>query len=210
MPLWNPIGWQNTVSPNRVEEFVTWERDTLQPKYGINFDIEYTHTLGVAELYDYEWYFGGFYRTIRDKSMADRLGVEVGSNVVYFPRRAYDMWNTRYFVLPYHPNGWRDEARGYAAFLFQSERVDPKPEHFKEKPAPLRSRNGSKTMTSRSSATCKSTLARGLSTKPGQPAPSSDCREKTAMRPYKRFFLPMIRFGTTRTGTHSIRGELPG
>ena len=140
MPLWNPIAWQNAVSPNRVEEFVTWERDTLQPKYGINFDVEYTHTLGVAELYDYEWYFGGFYRTIRDKSMADRFGVELGSSVVYFPRRAYDMWNTRYFVLPYHPNGWRDEARGYASFLYQSERVDPKPQRFQGKTgaAPLK------------------------------------------------------------------------
>jgi hypothetical protein len=133
MPIWSPGGWQHTESPNRVEDFVTWERDTLQPKYGINYGIEYTHTLGVAELYDYDWYFGGFPRTVRDKSLADRLNVTLGASVVYFPRRAYDMWNTRYFVLPYHPSGWRDESRGYASFIFQSEPIEPNPEKFQGK-----------------------------------------------------------------------------
>jgi hypothetical protein len=133
MPLWNPGGWQKQGSPDRIKDFVTWERDTLQPKYGINFDIEYTHTLGVAELYDYEWYFGGFYRIIRDKAMAEHFKVEVGTEVVYFPRRAFDMWNTRYFVLPYHPGGWREEGRGYASFVFQSEAVYPEPERFQGK-----------------------------------------------------------------------------
>jgi hypothetical protein len=135
MPLWSPGGWQKKGSPDRILDFVTWERDTLQPKYGINFDVEYTHTLGVAELYDYEWFFGGFYRIIRDKNMAERLRVEVGTDVVYYPRRSFDMWNTRYFVLPYNPNGWRDEMRGYASFMFQSEAVDPKPERFRGKNA---------------------------------------------------------------------------
>jgi hypothetical protein len=133
MPIWSPAAWQSTVSSHRIEDFVTWERDTLQPKYGINFGIEYTHTMGVAELYDYEWYFGGFYRTIRDKNMADHLRVDLGTEVVYFPRRAFDMWNTRYLVLPYHPNGWRDEMRGYACFTFQTESVGPDPERFRGK-----------------------------------------------------------------------------
>ena len=133
MPLWSPGGWQKKGSPDRVNDFVTWERDTLQPKYGINFDIEYTHTMGVAELYDYEWYFGGFYRIIRDQTLASHLGVGIGTEVVYFPRRAFDMWNTRYFVLPSHPNGWRDELRGYASFVFQAEPVFPDPARFRGK-----------------------------------------------------------------------------
>ena len=57
MPLWNPLGWHTTSSTDRVHDLVSWERDTLQPKYGINLGVEYTHTIGVAELYDYEWYF---------------------------------------------------------------------------------------------------------------------------------------------------------
>jgi hypothetical protein len=133
MSHWAPGAWHKSGSPDRVNDFVTWERDTMQPKYGINFNVEYTHTLGVAELYDYEWYFGGFPRTIRDKDVAQHLGVEVDAEVVYFPRRAFDMWNTRYFVLPSHPNGWREESRGYAAFAFATTAVEPRSDQFSGK-----------------------------------------------------------------------------
>ncbi len=98
MPFWNPLGWSTTASKDRVYEFVTWEHNTIQPKYGINLGVEYTHTLGVAELYDYDWYFNGFPWKIHDPQVAKSLGVELEKEVVYFPRRAYDMWNTRYFI----------------------------------------------------------------------------------------------------------------
>ena len=113
MPIWNPMGWFTTPSKDRIYEIVTWEHDTIQPKYGINLGVEYTHTLGVAELYDYEWYFNGFPWTIHDEQVAKALGVELEKEVVYFPRRAYDMWNTRYLILPYWHGGWHDENRGY-------------------------------------------------------------------------------------------------
>ena len=78
------------MGPDQLERIgfatlVSWERDTLQPKYGINLGVEYTHTIGVAELYDYEWYFNGFLRTVRTAEVAKSLGVEVGKEVVYFP-----------------------------------------------------------------------------------------------------------------------------
>ncbi len=130
MALWSPPGWGKTESADRVSDFVSWERGTLQPKHGINLGIEYTHTLGVAELYDYEWYFNGFPRTIRDPAFAKTLPIEVGKEVVYYPRRAFDMWNTRYFVVPAFPNGWRDELRAFAAFRFQYELLHPKPSFF--------------------------------------------------------------------------------
>jgi hypothetical protein len=129
-PLWDLIGWHNTASDDRVYEFVTWEHATIQPKYGINLGVEYTHTLGVAELYDYEWYFNGFPWKIHDPHFARKLGVELEQEVVYFPRRAYDMWNTRYFVLPYWHAGWNDENRGYASFTFESEQIYPEPGRF--------------------------------------------------------------------------------
>ncbi|MGO9463377.1 MAG: hypothetical protein ACLQIB_51845 [Isosphaeraceae bacterium] len=130
MALWSPPGWAKTESANRVSDFVSWERGTLQPKHGINLGIEYTHTLGVAELYDYEWYFNGFPRTIRDPAFAKALPIELGKEVVYYPRRAFDMWNTRYFVVPSFPNGWRDDLRGFASFRFRYEPVHPKPSFF--------------------------------------------------------------------------------
>ncbi len=124
MPVWAPHRWATDPSTDRVRDFVTWERATIQPKYGITKGIEYTHTLGVAELFDYEWFFSGFPRTIQEP-VARALGARAGQQVIYFPRRPFDMWNSRYFVLPVHPNGWMDEDRGYAAFLDDTELVYP-------------------------------------------------------------------------------------
>lgn len=125
MPLWNPPGWQEETSPDRVHDFVEWERGTIQPKYAINLGVEYTYTMGVAELYDYEWYFAGFERIVRDPDVAKSLGIEVGKEVVYYPRRAYDMWGTRYFIVPAFPNGWKDEMRGSASFRFDNQQIYP-------------------------------------------------------------------------------------
>jgi hypothetical protein len=130
MSLWNPPAWNVTTSADRSRDIVAWERETIQSKYGINFGIEYTRTTGVAELSDYEWYFSGFYRTTIGPVIAKRLGIEAGQKVIYFPRRAYDMWNTRYFVVPSHANGWRDEARASAAFRFDSELIYPEKGRF--------------------------------------------------------------------------------
>jgi hypothetical protein len=129
MPQWNPPYWLSHSSPNRLHELVEWERATLQPKYGITQGIEYTSTLGVAELYDYEWFFGGFPYTVRGRTAAS-LGVEEGKKVVYFPRRSYNIWGTRYFILPQFPNGWMDEFRAYAAFLHDTVQVYPPPDEF--------------------------------------------------------------------------------
>ena len=124
MPIWDPIGWRDEVSNDRVRDFVEWERKTIQPKYGITEGISYTMVLGVAELYDYEWYFGAFRRPV-DELGAKMLGVKVGSEVVVNPRRSFDMWNTRYFVTPSYPGGWKDEHRGYASFLEQTTQIAP-------------------------------------------------------------------------------------
>ncbi len=130
MPLWNPVGWNKTASRDRIDEMMMWEHRTIQPKYGINLGIEYTHAMGVAELYDYDWYFSGFPWKIHDPQLAAALGVELEKEVVYFPRRAYDMWNTRYLIVPYWHGGWRDEFRGYASFVFETERVYPPTNRF--------------------------------------------------------------------------------
>jgi hypothetical protein len=62
--------------------------------------------------------------------VAKWLGTEVGEKVIYFPRRAYDMWNTRYFVVPAYANGWRDETRASAAFRLESELIYPEKGRF--------------------------------------------------------------------------------
>ncbi len=131
LPTWEPMGWGKVASPDRGQEIVRWERDTLQPKYGITLGVEYTHVVGVAELYELEWYYGGFFHSVRDADFARVLQVPRGEKVIYFPRRAFDMWNARYFIVPMWPNGWTDSFRGYASMLIDSEPVFPDPARFR-------------------------------------------------------------------------------
>ncbi len=131
MPLWAPPRWYSDPSRDPALDFVTWERRTLQPKYGITEGVAYTHTLGVAELFDYEWFFAGFKYTIHE-SVAQSLKATAGQKVIYFPRRSFDMWTTRYFILPVYPNGWLDEFRGYAAFLDDTELIYPSIDLFQD------------------------------------------------------------------------------
>ena len=112
MPVWNPMGWNSTPSKDRLFEMVAWERDTIQPKYGINHGVEYTHTIGVAELYDYEWYFTGFPWKIHDVEVARRLGVELEQEVVYFPRRASTCGTPAISSLPFGPTAGATSIAG--------------------------------------------------------------------------------------------------
>ena len=124
LPLWNPYRWIEDSSEDRVRDFVVWERGTLQPKHGIPYGLQYTMTLGVAELYDYQWFFGAFERKT-DRDSARYLNVPIDTPVVVYPRRGFDLWNTRYFVLPYYPGGWTQEHRGFGSMLANTELVYP-------------------------------------------------------------------------------------
>ncbi len=130
MSLWDPLIWRTEPSANRVKEFVQWERDTIQPKYAIPFGLQYTLTEGTAELYDYWFFFGPFPRTLRPEGAAILPGKSVGERVVYFPRRGFDLWNTRYFVLPSIPGDWNSERRGFAAFLPHTTPIYPTTEQL--------------------------------------------------------------------------------
>jgi hypothetical protein len=130
MQLWVPVSWSKSTSNDRIPDVISWQRDTLLPKYGINFGLEYTQTSGVAQLADFERFFASHRVTVVDRQTADRLDVKLGESVVYFPRRAYDIWNTRYMVVAFDDGGWRDATRSYASFLFQSRQVYPDPDRF--------------------------------------------------------------------------------
>ncbi len=140
MPLWNPLQWREQASADRVTDFVRWERRTIQPKYGITQGIHYTQTLGVAELLDFQWFFGGFHRTV-DAEAAALLGIDVNDKVIVYPRRAYDMWTTRYFVVPFFPNKWNDDTRAYGSMLENTEVIYPIPGTFSEDPGSERARD---------------------------------------------------------------------
>lgn len=129
VPIWEPLIWRTRPTNDRVKDFVVWEHDTIQPKYGLLHDVSYTFTLGVAELYDYEWFFSAFRWPI-NADTARALNATPGQRVVYYSRRGFDMWNTRYFVLPAFPADWDDEHRGIASFLYAADMVYPPPGTF--------------------------------------------------------------------------------
>lgn len=127
MPLWEPLAWRQEVPEDRIRDLVQWERQTIQPKYAIPFGLCYTLTEGTAELYDY-WYFFAPFLGIHGDDVARAYGLQPGEKLIYFPRRGYDLWNTKYFVLPSIPSN--DERRGFAAFLPFTELIYPRDEDF--------------------------------------------------------------------------------
>ncbi len=52
--------------------------------------------------------------------------VKNGEKIVAYARRSFDLWSTRYFVLPAFAADWKDESRGYATFLQDADRIYPK------------------------------------------------------------------------------------
>ncbi|RUL88247.1 YfhO family protein [Tautonia sociabilis] len=127
MPVWSPPGWMLSGDPGRVQELVRWERGTLQPKYGLLSGVEYTHTEGTAELYDIMFFFAPFQRRLRAEA-ARLLNATPGQEIVVFPRRGFDLWNTRYFVVPLVSGDWNNEFRSYASFLPDTSPIDPDPD----------------------------------------------------------------------------------
>ncbi len=122
---WEPVGWLSQGSPGRMGDLLNWSRATIQPKFAIPYGINYTAVEGTAELYDYWWFFAPLDPKL-DAQAAKALGMTPGDWVVYHPRRGYDLWNARYFLLPVFPGGWKTEHRSYIAFLPRTELLYPK------------------------------------------------------------------------------------
>jgi hypothetical protein len=124
---WTPIGWFETRSPQRLRELVDWEIATLQPRFGLLHGISslLNDESGTGRA-DYERFFQPSFQTVGDR-IAAALGVEPGRRVVWYPRRAFDLWGARYFILPSYPAGWISQNRSYAAFLDQTDLIYPAP-----------------------------------------------------------------------------------
>jgi hypothetical protein len=115
-----PVAWYESSAADRSRALVEWRRHTLEPKYGLPYAVEYTLSIGSAELADYREFFRPTVRAMTP-DVASTLGAMPGDPMVYYPRRAVDIWNTRYFILPAYPR-WSDQRRGIAALLSD---VDP-------------------------------------------------------------------------------------
>lgn len=124
MPMWDPRGFYFASSPDRERELVAWERKTLQPKYGIPLGLSYTLTEGVADLYDYSWFFAPFY--VDYVPQGTTRPASEPTPLIYFPRRGFDLWATRYFIVP--AIGTNEERRAHFSFLFDVEQISRRKE----------------------------------------------------------------------------------
>ena len=126
MANWLPPAFGLKGSPDRLREFVAWDRATLHPLYGLPLGLEYCATQGILELDDYVLFLESGLLPIPAASAAV-LGIPAGQRVRYHPRRTFDIWGARYFIIPTYPEGWQSEARGMASFLAETELIYPDP-----------------------------------------------------------------------------------
>ena len=128
MPNWAPLVWLTQGAPDRIETIVRWERDNLRPKYAITEGGSYTLTKGTAELSD----LLPFFDTLRirlDAETSRNYGFPPGYQVLYYTRRGFDLWNTRYFILPARL-ALASRFRGVLSFLPRTTEIDPPPGAF--------------------------------------------------------------------------------
>jgi hypothetical protein len=122
---WVPLGWFEAASPRRMREFIDWEVDTLQPGFGLLHGFAYVLSddsqTGRA---DYRSLFRPSIRPLDPRTAAE-LGMEPGRRVLYYPRRWFDLWGVRYFILAAHPGDWLGADRSYAAFRDQTDLIYP-------------------------------------------------------------------------------------
>ncbi len=123
---WFPVQFGTTGDVGRYAELIAWSRETLFPLYALPLGLEYCTTIGSLEVEDYAAFFHPRPMPV-PAGIAQILGVPAGQPVVYLPRRSFDLWGARYFLLPASPD-WSSSDRGFASFLDKTELVYPEPD----------------------------------------------------------------------------------
>jgi hypothetical protein len=133
---WWPDGWLHSGAPRQFEEIVRWERATLRPNYGLPLGVRSTFYFDTIEPLDYGLFFLPW--SLRPDEQAARAHeLKPGQEVWYHPRRGFDLWNTRYFIVPGRLV-WGTPARGYAALIPRSTFIHPAPGTFDGPDGPAR------------------------------------------------------------------------
>jgi hypothetical protein len=130
---WFPSQFATTQTAQRYRELIAWARETLYPLFGLPMGLEYCITIGSLEIEDYMAFFHPSAMPV-PAAMARVLGVPTGQPVVYLPRRSFDLWGARYFLLPAAPR-WTSPERGFASFLDKTELIHPDPDVLYERPS---------------------------------------------------------------------------
>ncbi len=124
---WHPVGWYRSRSPDRLRTIVRWQRDTLQFGFGTTVGVRYVLATGALDPAAFTETFESWTMPVEGRSAAS-LGLEPGRTIRYYPRRAFDLWGARFFVLPAVAADWLDPSRGIAAFLADVEPIGPRPD----------------------------------------------------------------------------------
>jgi hypothetical protein len=128
---WFPGQFGTTHTPQRYAELIAWARESLFPLYALPLGLEYCTTIGSLEIEDYAAFFHPRPMPV-PAGIAEVLGIPADMPVVYFPRRSFDLWGARYFLLPASPN-WSSPERGFASFLDKTELIYPDPDVLHQK-----------------------------------------------------------------------------
>jgi hypothetical protein len=103
---WHPADFLWRRSDERLDELVAWEHDTLDRLHGQPVPLAYTAIRGLIDLDEYLDFFEG-----RGTLGKDEQGIN--RPILSFRRGGFDLWNTRYFIMPVGLNGWMGEERGF-------------------------------------------------------------------------------------------------
>jgi hypothetical protein len=126
-----PPSFSTSDGSDRTRDLLVWARGTLHPFYGLPLGLEYCFATAPLQLEDHAAFFIPRLMPLPAEP-ASAHGGRAGQPVMYYPRRSYDLWGARYFVLPALPD-WATPARGYASFLDKTELVYPSPEVLSSK-----------------------------------------------------------------------------
>jgi hypothetical protein len=125
---WQPLGWFVERSKSRHEEMLLWQRDTLLPLHAVPLGIETIHVLGTTELFDQALLFEPTLQ-VASPRIAGAMRLKLGDRYVSYPRQSFNLWNTRYFIIPARMRS-DDLNRGFAAFLPDAELLYPNAKDF--------------------------------------------------------------------------------
>ena len=106
----------------------TGSASSLRPDYGMPLGVRSTFVFDATELFDYGLFFLPTHVPI-DESRAPAMGLKNGERSWCHPRRGFDLWNTRYFLVPAVLN-IKGPDRGYAAFVPRTTQIYPRPGAF--------------------------------------------------------------------------------
>jgi hypothetical protein len=94
--IYSPVAFHEKADPRRSETMNEWERETLQPKYGLPWRLPYATTTGTMAVYDVEFFFAPWGFDV--PAPLRRPGVP--AKMTYYPRVGYNLWGAKYFILP--------------------------------------------------------------------------------------------------------------